>query len=283
MAGNEVLTNLEAVGDMVGAFLGISEGLTEQAYMDGLIRQAHGKASNAFNMAAVATARAGALSHVFEFGTEGITRGPGKYPDGTDPRARLWIHTLTGPGGTKDIGYTFRPAKERNPQPTTADTGVASKYLSRLSKRKYVFWNKAYVMETGRPVAIRAKNSDFLFVPFYGEPPTDPSYTRGFLMWDSKRYGPIINRPGRSTKGSFTKFWMGWWASEGGSIMQTEMEKSVTMDIEKVIAEMGKKMAAESMKPVEAVNIAATAASSKSFFGRLFSAANSKRRSIRTR
>lgn len=279
---SKIFTNLEALGDVIGALRGIGDGVEADEYMEGVIRQAHGHAANAFNMAAAATAKTGSIAHMYEFSTPGITKGQALHPDPTSPDARLWIHTLIGHGGSMELGYSFRLARERNPRPTTADTGVASKYIAKLSRRKYVFWNKAMVMETGRPVEIKAHNSDFLFVPFYGEPPTNPLYNRGYLMWDSTRLGPLIAHPGAQTKGNFTAFWQGWWASAGNQVMTDQIELDVTMDIERTMTEATSKADAESMKPIQEVNLAATARSARAMYKKLFEVNTPRRRTTKT-
>ena len=265
-----VLSNLESLGEMIGALQGLQQGLNEDEYIEGLIRQAHGKASNAFNVAAAATAGAGYLTHVFEYGNPGITPGPPMFADPTAANARLWTHTLTGKGGQMDIGYTFRPALVRNPQPTTASTGVPSKYLAKLSRRKYIFWNRAYVMETGRSVEIHAKNGDFLFVPFRGAS-ENPKNKRGYMMWNTKSLGPIVNTPGQSTKGQFTGFWMKWWAAAGNDIIEQDMRKSVTMDIERATAEAARRAQTATVKPVQATNVPGAAERARAYTKKAFS------------
>lgn len=279
----KVLTNLESIGDMVGALSGVSEGLDDQSYMEGLIRSAHGKAATAFDLAAAATARTGQMTHVYEYGVSGITRGQPRFADPTAIEARLYVHTLLGRGGEMDIAYSFRPARQPNPAPTPEDTGVDSRYLSRLSGRKYFFYNKALVMETGRPVSIKPKNGNFLFVPFYGEPSPDPTNNRGYMMWDSKRHGPLQARPGMSTKGQFTSFWMAWWNASGSKIMFADMEKSVTMDIDIAMAEAARKANSEAMKPAQETSVPRAFASAKTLFSRLFKTNTGKRMKRKTR
>ena len=264
------LNNLESIGDMVGALSGISDGLDEDKYIERIIQQAHGKAANAFDAAAAGAARAGALAHVFEYGTAGITPGIPKFPDPTRPEARLWEHRIIGQGGVQQISYAFRPALNRNPQPTTASTGVPSKYLRRLSKRKYVFWNKAFVMETGRTVEIKAKNGDFLFVPFYGKASSNPMNRRGYMMWNSKRQGPLTNTPGAHTKGKFTAFWLGWWAAEGSNNMETDMRRQITTDITAAERQMQLRTLRAPLKPASAVNVHGAAARARSAINKMF-------------
>jgi hypothetical protein len=278
----ELLANFEAIGDMVGALSGIATGIDEAAYMDGLIKSAHGKAATAFDMAAAATAKTGRITHVYEYGVAGITRGDPRLGDPTAPNARLYVHLLVGEGGMKDITYTFRPAHQPNPTPTPEDTGVNSEYLARLSGRRYYFYNKAFVMETGQVVTIKPKNGNFLFVPFYGEPSRDPTNNRGYMMWDSSRHGPLFNRPGASSKGQFTSFWMNWWIGAGGKMMEVDMEKSVTMDIDLAIAEASRRVKAARFKPVQTTNMPGAIATAKAMFNRIFASRTAKREETKT-
>lgn len=265
----ETLNNLESVGDMVGSLKGISEGLEEDEYIGRVIRDAHSKATMQFDIAAAATASAGHLKHVFEFGTAGITEGKVKFTDPTSASARLWMHKIEGRGGNLDIGYTFRPALNRNPDPTTRSTGVPSKYLRKLSKRKYVFWNKAFVMETGQTVEIKSERGDkgFLFVPTPGF-----NSPRNFVLYPSKIKGPINSVPGQSTQGTFTAFWVRWWGSVGGDLIEADMRKTVSTDIERAVAAAAKKANAERIKPAELTNVVAASEKArrreKNLFGR---------------
>lgn len=262
MAKAKSLNNLEAIGDLIGSYVGMAEGLDEPRYMQQVIERAHKKSANAFDIAVAATAGAGHLQHVYEFGTIGITPGQPKY-NPLGQQARLWVHQLKGKGGSQDIGYTFRPAVNRNPVPTTKSTGVASKYLRKISKRKYVFYNKAWVMETGQTVEIHAKRGNYLFVPFYGKPPTNTENKRGFVMYNTKSLGPIQQVPGKTTKGTFTTFWMKWWGSQGAKIMESQMRAKVNRDIRYAELRAAKKAAKEAPKPASLVNVNGAVASAR--------------------
>lgn len=274
----EFEANFDAVAELMGALQGVAVGLDEQSYLGAIIRDAHHLAANAFDIAAAATTQAnGSLNHVYEFGVAGITAGPPRISDPTSQEARLYEHTITGIGGTQDIGYTFRPARVPNPQPTTASTGVESKYLQKLSGRKYIFWNKAFVMETGQEVDIHAKHGDYLFVPFYGDTALDPKNSKGFVLWNSKRLGPILTNPGKTVKGNFTQFWMLWWEADGNKIMSGEMSKYINYDIEKAVAEAARAAEAATMKPVQSTNITAAASKARNLMKRLFGAGRKER------
>jgi hypothetical protein len=221
--------DLDAVLEMIGTFEGINEAYSDAQYLDDTVTRAHREASLQFDLAAAASAGAGYLSHVYEFGVPGITAGPPRISDPTSPAARLWTHNISGTKGMYSINYVFRPAVVPNPQPTKARTGVPSKYLRKLSKRKYVFHSKAFVMETGMEVEITSKEGRRLFVPFYGMPKQVGNKT--YMMYDAEKHGPINTTPGRNTAGTFTAFWEGWWAAQGTKIMEDNITESASADM----------------------------------------------------
>jgi len=249
---SQVLHNLESLGTMVGHLKGMSDALEDDLYTERLILHAHGKAANVFDVAAAATAGAGYLEHVFEYGVPGITKGQTKFPIATDPKARLWMHKIDGTGGKQDISYSFRPALNINPDHTTASTGVPSKYLRKLSRRKHIFWNKAFVMETGASVRIKSNRGEkgFVFVPTPGD--NEP---RGFVLYPSKLKPAIHARPGRTTMNQFTNFWMTWWSGSGSQIMENTMRSAIEMDIERAEAAMQKAVVSTPMKSPATSNI----------------------------
>ena len=269
----EMLNNLESVGEMVGALRGMSQGLDEEDYMEGLIKSAHAKTANAFDLFAAATAQTGLIKHVYEFGTAGITEGQIKFPDPTHKSARLYQHTLTGRGGNQDIGYVFRPALNRNPAPTVASTGVPSKYLQRLSQRKYVFWNKAFVMETGMSVQNKSHQSHgMLFLPFNNQPSrATPPYPNGHVMWNTNLRGnPATKVPGEHVQGNFTKLWLNWWGATGAEMIEQDMKKNIYIDIDKAMVEAERRAASQKVKPPLANNINGSAAKAAAFVKKLF-------------
>lgn len=248
--------NTEAIARMNGAVMGIADFLHSSEYINGLVNAAHVDAATEFDMVMAATASTGYLTHVYEFGVTGITRGPGRISDPTSQAARLWVHDLAGGSGFYQIDYTFRPAVQPNPQPTTRDTGVASKYLRRLSRRKYVFRSKALVMETGMQVEIKPKRGNLLFVPFYGQPSRNPLNRRGFMMYPfAPKNIPIISTPGQNTQGTFTSFWTTWWRSTGIPMMSREVEWNMSRDIREALATAARRAAAEPVVPAAANNV----------------------------
>lgn len=242
--------NLDALSEIIGAAMGVTEAVDESTYLSGLIEAAHYAASIEFDQAAAATASGGRLTHMFEYGVPGITRGPARFPDPTSESARLWMHTMTGFGQDKEISFAFRPALAPNPRPTTRDTGVPSRYLRKLSRRKYVFREKAIITELGETVRLRPKNGNLLFVPFYGDESDNPTNTKGFMMYPyAPNNKPIEVMPGRSQAGSFTKFWTGWWAARGERSMSESMEAAVNADFQEAMKLAAAKANSTIVKP----------------------------------
>lgn len=224
------VANFDSVYELVGAVRGIDTAIDSPQYLDSLANEAHNYVSSDFDIEISAMAGAGKFQHVYEFGVAGITTGPGMPTRIADPRseaARLWVHNFMGTDGIYDIEYSFRPAVVPNPRPTTATTGVPSKVIRKLSRRKYVFWNKALVMETGAEVEIRPIRGKYLFVPFGGTEFDGRSYQ----MYDAERNGPIVTRPGRYSRGTFGAFWETWWDTVGKARMGDFMEKEAGIDV----------------------------------------------------
>ena len=216
----ELKVDFSGIEEAIGLGQGIADGAQDPRYIDGLINAAHNVASLEFDLDMAATAGITYLSHVYEFGTVGITRGDPKFSDPTAQSARLWSHTISGKGNTQNIGFAFRPAVVPNPEPTPEFTGVEQEVLDRLSGNEYVFWNKAAIVEYGATVHIRPKEKKVNFVPFYGKPSwAYPGRTHIFRPIEGKE--PMESNPGDESgmTGSFTKFWMTWWKTRGAGLM----------------------------------------------------------------
>lgn len=240
--------DFDAIAEIGGTLSGVKYITEDQdQYIDMLVTDAHQDVSKEFDMAAAASGRY--ISHMFEYGTAGITPGATKFAP-LDPRARLWEHRLIGKGGHKEVSFVFRPATMPNPRPTTASTGVKQEYLRHLSNRKYIFWNRALVTEMGTEVNISAKNGKWLFVPFYGNPSySNPNNNRGYMMWNSDQFGPIKATPGRTKVGRFGALWDGWWSGVGDSMLSNKVYEQYNDDLKAAIAAAEIRAKRRSMKP----------------------------------
>jgi len=223
----------KALGDIGG----IADGIADQTYLGNLISAAHNVASREFDIDAAATAAAGNMTLVYEFGVRGITRGQPKFSDPTDPAARLWVHQIAGAGRSREIGFVFRPAVQPNPRPSAEFYGVSSEVIKRLSRRKYVFWNKAAVNEYGITVHIKPKEKPFNFVPFYGKP-RNPKYKRGYVFRYIDGKEPMESTPGeagattgKAAVGTFSAFWQMWWNGRGQELLTGDVNIHFNRDV----------------------------------------------------
>lgn len=233
----KVISNLGQLAEGIGSYLGMMEGLDQQTYMDNLLDRVYVDVSASFNKAAAAAAMSDkSLSHMWEFGTAGISRGNVKYANPMNPNAMLWVNTMVGQGKQKTISFIFKPAKSFVPPHTEAETGVDQSVLDRLKvntgERKYKFPNKAFVFESGMDVNVVAKRSKRLFIPIDSEgTPADiggQDTSKGYVWAKAHTYAP---GDFADSVGRFTGFFGGWWASQGAAMMFEQMSMEVERDL----------------------------------------------------
>lgn len=232
----KVIHNLEQLAEGIGSYIGMLEGLDQQIYMDNLLSKAVIDASGTFNKhaAAMAMQNPERLRHMWEFGTTGITQGKSKYANPTTQTSRLWVNTMTGTGGTKNINFIFKKATQPVPPHTEAETGVAQSVLDRLKVNTgevtYKFKNKAFVFESGTDVKIMPKNSKQIFVPTKTEGLPSSSYSRrwGYAWAKSHTYSP--GQMSGAT-GQFTAMFSSWWLGPGSKMLFEQMAVQVEKDL----------------------------------------------------
>lgn len=235
--GGSVVTNVEELAEAIGSYIGMVEGLNQREYMDNVLTSAHTDTSFEFNKAAAAKAMQDkSLSHMWEYGTAGITRGKTKFANPTAPKARLWKNQLIGTGTVKTVGFIIRPAVSQVPAHDPAELGIdeadmPQRLAVNTGARRYKFANKATVFESGMVVNVVAKKARYLFVPIKteGMPTTyrgNPQ--RGFVWAKTHSYSPgeMADSAGR-----FTGFFGSWWAGIGSEMMGTHMMKRVERDL----------------------------------------------------
>jgi len=228
------------IEELIGNGLGIADAAESSEYIGNLISAAHNVATTEFDVDAASAAAAGTMTHVYEFGTRGITRGTPRFDDPTSPAARLWVHTETGMGRSKTVGFQFREAVVPNPVPSANFYGVPSSVIRKLSRRKYVFRNKAAVNEYGLTVNIRPKDKPFNFVPFYGKPASNPENAGRSYIFFPKENGPMRSTPGAgghspALEGTFTNFWKNWWESTGRGLVSGSTNEYYNKDVEAIM------------------------------------------------
>lgn len=230
----QIAVDFSGIIDFIGNGQGIADGANNEEYINGVIEAAHSVASLEFDVDAASTAAAGTMTHMYEFGTTGITRGNPKFNDPTSPLARLWVHQLEGHGKVKEVSFMFRPAVEPNPRPSATFYGVPSSVIQKLSRKKYIFRNKAMVNELGIKVNIKPSEKPFNFVPFYGKPARDPKYKGRKYIFRPFSGKPMLSDPGSDSKltGTFTAFWQTWWPTQGQVFMNATANERFNEDVE---------------------------------------------------
>jgi hypothetical protein len=232
--GIQLFVDFEQVATTIGAIEEAATVADSDRYIGKLINAAFAHTAEEFDGEVVAAAMASdKLHHMFEWGTQGINRGRTtvRLSPNSDA-AKLWENVLTGSGKNKGVAFRFKPSKVPVPLPTTTQTGISQRYLSKLNG-KHIFWNKAAVMEAGTPVHIAPKNGGKLFIPLKGMNgvnirPQDKA--RGFIMTSK----PVTAVPGAQSAGTFTSFWEAFWQGRGSETMAAHMEKRLQAHLERV-------------------------------------------------
>ena len=257
MPGMQWNVDFGQVSKAIGAVYGIADASEMPQYLSNILDDAHAEAAEAFDRTAATIAAAGGgIKHMYEWGTTGINneRTTRRFSDPTSPQARLYQHVIAGEGSNiKDITWVPRQSVVPVPRPTVKKTGIEKRYLDKLSNNRYVFYNKAMVMETGQEVTLAHSKTGLLFVPFYGNPSPDARATdkrRGFMMYPLSK-GPITMRPGAKVAGRFTALWTGWWNQTGVRMMELRANSDFNRHIAMVLTE-AEKGASTQLSPVQA-------------------------------
>lgn len=230
----KINVDYSGIEEAIAQVEGIGDAANDSAYLSALVNNAHNVASLEFDIDVAASAGPGHLSHMYEFGTLGISQGDGKFIDPTSPAARLWVHGISGEGSrTRAIFFMFREAVAPNPEPTSKYTGVEPEVLARLSDKKFVFRRKAEIIEQGETVHIKPQEKPWNFVPFYGRP-KHPDYqddTHIFRAIAGRR--PMVSIPGKLSgmEGTFTAFWATWWRSKGQAFLSGQANVRFNADV----------------------------------------------------
>lgn len=256
--GGKVITNLDQLAEGIGSYIGLMEGLKQKDYMDELLTDAHKRAAQQFNRAAMRYAMGGGpIRHMYEYGTAGINDlGKTHFASGMNKNAMLWENIIAGGGGRKTISFMFKPAKMETPPHDFEELGIDPREAPPLKvdtgQRKYYFPAKATVVESGTDVKVFARWSKRLFIPTKTEglPANysgDPS--KGYVWAKSHVFSP-----GEATGGTgkFTTFYSTWWAREGATIMSDMMMETVEENLETVVKKI---KPGKTMKSPAATNI----------------------------
>lgn len=242
---------IDEVMDALAAGFAITESMKDPRYLDSIVDEAFEKADNEFNVEAAAMGQTGAISHMYEWGTQGINRGRSNARmNPMNPAARLWTNFTEGAGLDRTLWFAYRPSVTNVPKPTTAETGMSGEVIKKM--RDHVFTWKAEVMEEGQDVTIAPRKAKFLLIPAYKEnrPYMRPNdIKRGYQLLQN----PVTVTPGASYfYGSFTAFWTEYWHNRGADILDETVSAQVLADYE---PEFRKPRASNTLRPVGAYSV----------------------------
>jgi len=150
--------------------------------------------------------------HIYEWGQVG------------SPTARLFVvRRMKIQGGNLILSLDFKRSKRPVPIPKTLQ--IAGKTGKRV-KSKYVFYNKAEIMENGQPVHIHAAR----VLAFLGR--------NGIQFVPEGTVVNILNPGGKMVKNAFKEFSLDWYRKNYASVMQSsgifnQIEREVALCLNK--------------------------------------------------
>lgn len=263
----QLANNLEDLAEGIGSMKAIVAGFEQPAYMDLIIRKAYNKAEMQFNIKSAASAAALNIQHAYEFRTKGIHED-GTY-SATAQASRLWISSLVGNGGRKQVVFAFRPAKRVRMSLTTTETGISKDNLARLkvnNGKQYPWKQKAYDVEYGKEFLLRPRadnEAKILFVPVVAglDKPTASEKKRKFGLRKQHYHAPGDDLSGDGETGAFHAWFVKYWQNDGAALMGEDMITQFNKDARRFnkLVKVNPSMA----KPPIANNIAGTVESAK--------------------
>lgn len=202
----------------MGQVSGMSKKVTTKAFVDDLVKVTHAAMTEKFDQFVDMTYLndSSTLHHVYEWGV----------PVG-NPYARLWKHKLLGGGGDRNATWDWRASKRPIPTPAQRAgkahdpmSGLSMEDLHKFSDRKYIFYWKAPVMESGMSAIVAPVNVDRVMFPAW----TDGGGAE--LRFGSPE--SVVDSPGgEETTGSFTAIWSSWWSMEAPAAFDEEVGRPV--------------------------------------------------------
>jgi hypothetical protein len=221
-AGVEVGADFSEIGYAMGTISGMAKKVRTDRYLGDVITYVHSELAALFDehMDFAVDAAPQRFSHVYEWNPR----------PGSDRREdRLWRHKILGSGGKRNATFTWRASvkpiptpQERKNNPNDPMSEVPNEEIERLSKRRYVFYWKAPIMEYNQPVNITPKYAKALFIPT-GDPTNPYVFANEFRN---------LQPGGEQNTGQFTAEWTSWW----GAMAPEYFEKYLREGLEKDLA-----------------------------------------------
>src|SRR6478609_6003579 len=212
---------LDAMGEVIGKIEGISLTMRSPNSVGTMVKYTWALAAREFDTHtnALALSNYHGLHHVYEWGLDGVDAG------------RLWRHDLSGTGGNRVASYHFISSRRAIPQPDTSDwpeDAVEEYQKYDLGSRRYIFSQKAIVMETGAPVHITPRNGGKIFIPL---PKGSYGSTEKGYIWSKEAFNAD---PGGHVAGNFTRQWEVFWNTSAQKIVEEKVLPGFLTDIEEI-------------------------------------------------
>lgn len=215
MSELEFNMDLSNVGAVMGSITGTMEAVKTKVYIKDLIRGAQHQLGAHFNthMTLLALTQPQRFHHVYEWNHVG------------QPAFRLWKNTYVGTS-KRVTSFEFLPSHVQVPLP---DPEFPPGPKGQQVHRRYIFWNKARVMEYNIPVHIYVKEAKALFINLRDNPGVNlPDNHKGFTF---AQQATIFNRG--ATAGSFTNAFIEFYREQAPVIFKTEIQPVIEQSVEK--------------------------------------------------
>lgn len=199
----------------LGELAGLLSALQGRPFMSALIGHGIEVAKMEFHGAVVSHTQSGhTLDHMFEWSNK---------EGHVDFRGPLWTEFLEdNVSNTRTLRWDYKPARMHNPE-RAIDEGD--------SQTKYIFRDRAQIMETGKQVDIKSKSGKMLFIPLTPGMTniTEKDFARGYTFKSE-----IRTVPGQKVKGSFTQYWYNWYSVEAPKVIREDAERYINLKLREV-------------------------------------------------
>lgn len=247
MAGGTASFGVDGTGiySVAGYVAGITEEINTPVYINSVLRYAHSRLSDAFDvyLDRLAKDKPDNFMHVYEWPTSWGDDKPNYEETVGQPAHRLWVHTLSGPAANAVASFQFLPSERPSPvNPILAMEGVKTGV--------HIFKMKAEVMEYGLPIKISPKLAQYLAYVLDGNPKRkghdsglvfsrESSVEEGTHIGFSKGQVDIPQAGGGHTKRRFTDAFIAFYSGEAADLMANNIMPRVEQDIMRTANEMG--------------------------------------------
>lgn len=223
--GVEVSGDFSEIGHTMGLLSGMAAEVKTDRYLGDVISYVHSELAKRFDehMDFAVGAAPKRFSHVYEWNAR----------PGNDRAAdRLWSHKLLGSGGRRNATFVWKASIKPIPTPQERKNiegdpmqDVPQEEIDQLSKRRYIFYWKAPIMEYNSGVTITPKYAQALFIPT-GDPANPYVFVNEFRN---------LQPGGEANTGQFTAEWTSWWASMAPHFFEQGIRESLENDLAGVV------------------------------------------------